>query len=223
MKILFTSYINVSSFNDPQQWLERIKGYIGILESLGKYHTIISIEQINYSGELERNDVKYYFLNFKNSNTLFPLQLHRFIKTINPDIIIVHGMHFPFQVIQLKKTIDRSVKLIVQNHAEKPFNPPKKYLQKLADKYIDAYIFTSKEMANSWINKGIISDEKKVWGIMEGSSPFSPIDKTFAKSKILVNGEPAFLFVGRLDNNKDPLKVVRSFFGYKKQKPSTRL
>ena len=50
MKIIFTSYINVASFNNPNQWLERIKGYVGILESLGKHHTIISIEQINYTG-----------------------------------------------------------------------------------------------------------------------------------------------------------------------------
>jgi glycosyltransferase involved in cell wall biosynthesis len=58
---------------------------------------------------------------------------------------------------------------------------------------------------------------------MEGSSPFSAMDKALAKSKTYVNGEPAFLFVGRLDNNKDPLKVVRSFLRYNKQLPSSRL
>ena len=31
MKILFTSYINIDSFNDPDRWLERIKGYTGVL------------------------------------------------------------------------------------------------------------------------------------------------------------------------------------------------
>jgi glycosyltransferase involved in cell wall biosynthesis len=223
MKILFTSYINIASFNDPEQWLERIKGYTGVLESLSKYHTIVSIEQINDNGELNKKGVDYYFRNFKKKTSLFPIQLHRFIKRVNADIIVVHGTHFPLQVIQLKKAVGNTVKIIIQNHAEKPFNKPGSYLQKLADKYISAYIFTSKEMTEDWIAKKIISDERKVWGIMEGSSHFTAINKMQAKNKTGVTGSPAFLFVGRLDDNKDPLKVVSSFLRYNEQQPSSRL
>ena len=223
MKILFASYVNITSFNDPELWIERIKNYTGVLESLSKYHTIITIEQIHYNGELNKNGVKYCFRNFKKKTSLFPIQLHSLVKKINPDIVVVHGMHFPLQVMQLKKTVGDKVKIIVQNHAEKPFNAPKNYLQRLADKYIDAYMFTSAEMAKTWINKKIISEEKKVWGIMEASSPFSAMDKTLAKNKTGVNGTPAFLFVGRLDDNKDPLKVVRSFLRYNEQQPLSRL
>ncbi len=223
MKILFTSYINIASFNDPEQWLERIKGYTGVLESLGKYHTIISIEQINYNGELDKKGVKYYFRDFKKKTSLFPIQLHRFIKKLDADIIVVHGTHFPLQVMQLKRAVGNTVKIIVQNHAEKPFNKPKSYLQKLADKYINAYIFTSEEMAGDWIANKIISDEKKVWGIMEGSSHFTAINKMRAKNKTGVTGSPAFLFVGRLDDNKDPLKVVDSFLRYNELQPSSAL
>ena len=53
-------------------------------------------------------------------------------------------------------------------------------------------------MAKDWITKKIISDEKKVWGIMEGSSHFTAINKIQAKNKTGVTGIPAFLFVGRL-------------------------
>jgi len=223
MKVLFTSYIYIASFNDPEQWIERIKGYTGVLESLSKYHTIISIEQINYNGELNKNGVKYYFRSFKKKTSLFPVQLHSFIKKLNADIIVVHGTHFPLQVIQLKAAIGNTVQIIVQNHAEKPFNKPKRYLQKLADKYITAYIFTSEEMAVDWITKKIISDKKKVWGIMEGSSHFRQINKIQAKNQTGVTGSPVFLFVGRLDDNKDPLKVVSSFLRYNEQQPSSRL
>jgi glycosyltransferase involved in cell wall biosynthesis len=223
MKIVFTSYINVASFNDPKQWLERIKGYVGILEALSKQHAVISIEQINYTGEFEQNGVKYYFLNFKKKKLLFPFSLHNFIKKLNPDIVLVHGMHFPLQVIQLKQALGNKTKIIIQNHAEQPFNLPKNLLQKLADKYISAYMFTSTEMAKEWIDKKIIADEKKIWGITETSSAFSPIDKLLAKNKTKITGAPVFLFVGRLDDNKDPIKVVRSFLRYNQQQTFSKL
>ena len=70
MKIVFTGYINVPEFDDPHKWLRRIKGYIGILESLSKYHSVTSIEQINYSGQLVQNAVEYHFLNFKKKRKI---------------------------------------------------------------------------------------------------------------------------------------------------------
>lgn len=222
MKILFTSYIKTHSFNEPEKWLIRIKAYTGIHEALSKYFEVVSIEQINYEGELNKNGVKYFFKKFNEKKPASPVHQHEFIKKLNADIIVVHGMHFPRQVIHLRKTVGRSVKIIEQNHAEVPFRWPMNYLQRMADKSIDAYMFTSVEMAGIWINKKLITKEK-VWGIMEASSAFSPVDKLTAKNKISVNGDPAFLFVGRLDKNKDPLKVVNSFLKYNKQKSSSRL
>jgi glycosyltransferase involved in cell wall biosynthesis len=222
MKIVFTSYIKTNSFAAPELWLQRIRGYIGILEALSKYFEVVSIEQINYEGELNKNGVKYFFKKFNEKKPASPVHQHEFIKTLNADIIIVHGMHFPRQVMQLRKAVGKSVKIIEQNHAELPFRWPMNYLQKMADKSIDAYMFTSVEMAENWVHKKLITKEK-VWGIMEASSAFSPIDKVTAKNKTNVTGDPAFLFVGRLDKNKDPLKVVSSFLKYNKQKPSSRL
>ena len=223
MKILFTSYIKIDSFNDPEKWLARIKAYTGVVEALSKFHTVISIEQINYEGELNRNGAKYLFKKFNEKKSLSLAQQNHFIKSLNADIIIVHGMHFPKQVIALRKTVGKSVKIIEQNHAEQPFRWPKSYLQKFADKQINAYMFTSVEMAEDWLNKKIIKSSKKVWGIMEASSAFIPIDKQIAKNKTGINGSPVFLFVGRLDANKDPLKVVRSFLKYNQQQPTSKL
>ena len=75
MRIVFISYnINSTEFNDPEKWLRRIKGYIGILESLSKYQEIISIEKINYTGALKKNNVQYYFLNYKKRTALVPFR-----------------------------------------------------------------------------------------------------------------------------------------------------
>ncbi|MEP6845014.1 MAG: glycosyltransferase, partial [Panacibacter sp.] len=151
MKIVFTGYVNVEGFDDPYNWLRRIKGYTGIPEALSKYHTVISIEQINYSGKLIQNGVEYHFLNFKKKRDHFPLKLHRYIKKMDPDIVIVHSFHFPLQVALLKSYLKKHTKIIVHNHAEKPFAGTKKYAQQIADRCIDAYIFTSAEMGEEWV------------------------------------------------------------------------
>src|SRR5687768_6164670 len=221
MIIVFTSYISSPEYNDPGSWLKRIKGYNGILESLSKTDTVISFERINYEGLYEQNGVQYRFINFKRKTSLFPRRMHQQIKKLQPDAVVVHGLHFPLQVIQLRSMLGKKVKIIVQHHAEKPFRGFKKILQQWADRCIDAYLFTSYEMGMDW--KGIITDKKKIIEVMEASSAFQPIAKDLALSKTKVLGQPVFLWVGRLDANKDPLTVISAFLQFIKLQPGARL
>src|SRR5881275_785156 len=114
MRIVFTSYINTPSFNDPGKWIERIKGYTGVLESLAGGHEVISIEQINYEGKYSHNGVDYRFIDYGTKERLFPSRLHNYIKHLQPQLVVVHGFHFPFQLIQLHYKLGNKVKLLVQ-------------------------------------------------------------------------------------------------------------
>lgn len=214
MRIVFVSYINTPQFNDPQQWLRRIRAYTGILEELAKSIQVISIEQINYDGEYVQRGVRYVFLNYGAKRQLFPHDLHDRIKQLEPDIVFVHGMHFPIQVIQLRRKLGKSVSIIVQNHAEKPSTGWRRWLQQQADRAIDAYLFTSLAMAEPWKTKKIIRDERKVFEVMEASSVFFPMNNTTARQSTHATGNPIFLWVGRLDANKDPLTVVKAFLKF---------
>lgn len=223
MKIVSTSYINTPSFTDPEQWLDRISFFTGILEELSKKHQVDSIEQISYSGKLERNGVIYHFLNDKNSGTYFPMKLHRYIKKLNPDIVFVNGFIFPLQIIQLRLILGKRVKIIVINHAEKPGAGLRRFLQRRADRFVQRYFFTSEETGIDWVQQGIIANENKIVEVMETSSVFSVMDKEKARAKTGVTGTPVFLWVGRLDANKDPLTVLKAFSPFIKQQPSVKL
>jgi len=223
MKFVFLSYGKNPAFSKPEDWLHRIRGYIGILEKLTMKNQVVSIEQINYEGIFSHNGVDYHFLKSDDHALKFPRRLHQYVKTLNPDIVFVHGMHFPFQVIQLKKKLSPKTKIIVQNHAEKPGKGYKKILQRMADPLIDAYLFTSVQMGEDWIKKGIIKNRQKIREVMEASSVFMPIEKKEALAYTGVNGSPVFLWVGRLDQNKDPVTVVKSFLKFVKLFPAARL
>ena len=224
MKFVFVCYLYKPFFDRPEDWIIRINAYLGILHSLNKLgHTVIHIDQINYEGEYQLNGVHHYFVNYGKQNKYFPWQLHRFVKKLNPDVVIVNGLLFPLQVIQLRLQLGKQVKIIAQHHAEKPFTGVKKYLQLLADHCINAYLFCSKAMGEEWVTKGNIGSLQKIHEVMEVSSEFFLIDKTAAKLKINVSGSPVYLWAGRLNQNKDPLTVVKAFLRFAENWPSARL
>lgn len=223
MKFVFTSYISTNEYNDPEAWLYRIRFYVGIPEALSLNNEVVSIEQINYSGWHHKNGVSYSFMQFSSWQRLFPVELHRFIKVQKPDVVFVQGLHFPLQVLQLRMVLGDKVKIIVQHHAELPFKGIRKPLQWLASRYVDAYLFASKSLGMEWVNKGNISSGRKIHEVMELSSVFRPIDKDFAKERTGAKGQPIFLWVGRLNKNKDPLTTIKAFLRFAAEHPSARL
>jgi glycosyltransferase involved in cell wall biosynthesis len=223
MRFVFASYVYTEEYNHPEEWLRHIRFYGGILESLSKKNDVISIEQIDYEGQYLQGGVDYRFKRFPKSSLYVPIELHRFIKGCKPDVVFIQGLHFPLQVIQLRMMLGRKVKIMVQNHAEKPFTGFKKYLQKIADRAIDAYLFASREMGLDWVKKGNLSSPKKIHEVMEISSVFYPIEKELAKAQTKVTGRRVFLWVGRLNKNKDPLTVVSAFLQFVHSEPSARL
>jgi glycosyltransferase involved in cell wall biosynthesis len=214
MKIVFASYIVTNEFKNPKQWLKRISLYSGIQSALSTGNEIISIEQIDYEGNYCKDGVQYQFIKLSKFERLMPFKLHRYILAQKPDVVIIQGLHFPLQVIQLGILNRKRVKIIAQHHAEKPFKGAKKYVQRMADLYIDAYLFASKPMGLDWVNKGNLGSHVKIHEVMEVSTYLHPINKEIARSKTGVNGNSIFLWVGRLNENKDPLTVVRAFLRF---------
>ncbi len=220
MKLIFTSYINTPEYDQPEAWLKRIEAYTGILERLSDGHTVIGIERINYEGEFEQQGVHYSFINLRKKTVYFPFRMHRLITRLKPDVVFINGLIFPLQIIQLRLKLGRAVKIIVLHRAEKPFKGIKKYLQRSADKCIDAYLFASSEFGNEWKRNISI---RKIHEVIQASSVFRVTDKEKAKSITNADGYPVFLWVGRLDANKDPITVITAFLKFLKDQPTARL
>ncbi|HEV9035769.1 MAG TPA: glycosyltransferase family 4 protein [Puia sp.] len=223
MKFVFLTYNISLHFNRAEDWFYHLRHSTGVYDALGKKHTVISIEQINHTGRIERNGVDYHFLNYRKKKLYFPTRLHRYIKALSPDVIVVHGMHFPLQVLQLRAQVGRHARIILQNHADQPGSGKRKILQTLADRSIDAYLFVSKEQGEQWVSRGIIANSGKIREVMEASSLFIPQDRSLARSRTATSGDPLFLWVGRLDRNKDPLTVLEAFILFAKIHPAARL
>jgi glycosyltransferase involved in cell wall biosynthesis len=224
MKIIHLSYAKVRErYADPLAWLDHISFFTCILEALGKYATVRAIYQIDFTGSIHQHGVFYDFPNFNRWQLLFPFKFNRFVKTLMPDAVIVHGLISPWQVLMLRWEIGDRVKIIVQHHSERPLGDFRKYIQRRADRHIYAYWFASMELGKLWVESGQIASMKKVREILGASSRFFPIEKTKAKTRPEVTGDKIFLWIGRLDANKDPLTAARAFVKFAQDQPAAKL
>ena len=223
MKYVFVTFKASLNFDSPESWFKRTEGYASVLYCLSKNNTVMNIKQINYHGECLHNGVLFHFINFGETDSRFPSRLNQFIKDLEPDVVFVQGLHNPLQLLQLGIKLNKKTKIIVQNHAEKPLTGIKKHILRMADKYVGAYLFASREMGMEWVKKGNLPSGNKIHEVMEVSSIFSPMEKTEAILKTRTVGDPVFLWVGRLNDNKDPLTVVKAFLRFAELYPSVRL
>jgi glycosyltransferase involved in cell wall biosynthesis len=222
MRIVSLTYVNSPGFDQPLDWIRRLYAFTGVFEQLSNQHTVYSIEQINYTGDILHKGVQYYFRNYGKGVNRFPFSLHRLIKQLNPDVVLVRGLHFPLQLIQLRRAIGNKPRIIVENHFDRVPGGVKRILQKIASRYVDAYHFISLGNAQEWIDNGIIRRYKLV-EIPAGSAKLTPYDKEASKRKLGLNGTLNFLWVGSLSKRKDPLTVINAFEKYLRVHSGARL
>lgn len=214
MRIVHLSYAHITDYDDPDKWLKRINFFVALIEEMAKAVDVKSVHCIQYSGRLKRNGVEYFFLKCDRLQSIFPLNLHRqVLSQLKPDVIIVHGVHFPLQVLLLHRSV-KNAKIIIQHHSERPLRHIKGFLQLFVDRFTSAYFFPSVEQALPWVENGQIGSIDKVHEVTEVPSVFYPIDKQQARDFTKVKASKVYLWVGRFDENKDPLTLIRGFIEF---------
>jgi glycosyltransferase involved in cell wall biosynthesis len=212
MRIVHLSYARIS-VEDPDKWLKQIDFFASLVEEMAKATDTKSVHCIQYTGKLKRNGVEYHFMKCNKLQSLIPLDLHRYIFKLEPDVIIVHGIHFPLQVLLLRRAV-KSAKIILQHHSEEPLRHIKGFLQRLVDRFTSAYFFPSLEQAVPWVKEKQIGSLSKVYEVTEVPSVFYRVDQQKAKDVTKAAGSKIYLWVGRFDANKDPLTLIKGFIEF---------
>jgi glycosyltransferase involved in cell wall biosynthesis len=183
-----------------------VRPYLGLNPSFTVTH--LKLKQRGFMPNAKTDEV---FFTGRNAFFELPFKLSRHIRRAAPEVIMIHGFTFPIQLLMLRALKPKKTKLIIQHHAEKPFTHPlKHWFQKIAYSKADAFLFASNSLAKPYLATGIIKNTDQVHEVMEGSTLFKPIDKKEARATLAIPDDLVFLWVGRLDSNKDPLTVLKA-------------
>lgn len=213
MRIVNISY-HYFPERDHMAWISGFGFYYTIWQELARKHEVICVEHIDHSGAYEYKGIRYLFKKMKGLALLLPFRLHRQLRCLQADVVVVHSLLSPVQVILLRSALGRSVRIVVQHHAEKP---PRRFLKRLlqrwADRRIDLYFFSGRGLAQTWVQQGLVAAEK-VKEVMEVSSVFQPGNRDDARRFTQVSGERTYIWVGHLNENKNPLLALHAFIAF---------
>ena len=232
MHIVQVNYAYAADLEDPEALLDRFSTLTGWSEAVlreltgqagpgqaGKVGTVTVVQRFTRDAIVSRDGVEYVFRR-EAGGPLPPRwawcpSVARAVAERNPEIVHVNGLGFPMPTWWLRRGLQASTALVVQDHAGGP--PGQGWLRWLLCRRLtsaaDGFMFTAREQAIPWQDARLLSPER-VYEVLESSTALSPIPRGAAVDQsrhATLRGAPALLWVGRLNANKDPLTILDAF------------
>ena len=181
-----------------------------VAEAVARAGVRVSVLQASsYWEKLSRDGVEYHFLPFGLSAST-PEGRARFrelIGSLAPDVFHIHGLGFPRDVLALAP-LAPATPILIQDHANPP--PPiwRRPLWRRGLSVARGVAFCAREQARPFASAGLIQPHTAVYEIPESTTRFMPGDQAVARLTTHLTGNPGVLWVGHLNDNKDPLTVL---------------
>jgi glycosyltransferase involved in cell wall biosynthesis len=131
--------------------------------------------------------------------------LVRAVREGRPDVVHVHGLGWSRLLLRLR--LRRvAAPVVLQHHGEPPFTGRTRLAHRAIRRGVAAYLFTGADhgQAQPWIDAGIIRPTALVCEVLEAAALWSPS----SEPAVVLEGEPAVLWVGRLIPGKDPMTAL---------------
>lgn len=137
--------------------------------------------------------------------------LLRLARDLRPDVVHLHGLLFPLQAALVRFRLGRGAALAVQHHGERPQGRLHPALQRLLFRAADGFLFTARDVADEWVDAGVLRPDWPIHEVVEASTDFGPTTRATASERAQLPGSPAVIWVGRLHMKKDPTTALQGF------------
>ncbi|MBS0365017.1 MAG: glycosyltransferase family 4 protein [Proteobacteria bacterium] len=219
----------IGFFNDPAgrapaELLQAWPSLVDVAEAAAGCGVRVSVVQAcSRSEQLERNAVHYNFLPFGPKPHSFALApLAALLRRLAPDLLHVHGLEFHRQVSALTALLP-GVPVVLQDHASRPPRPWRRAGWRRGLAAVSAVSFTAADQAAPFARAGLLGTRTRVYEVPESTSRFVTGNRAAARLATGVHGDPAVLWIGHLDANKDPLTVLTGVSAAAQALPGLRL
>jgi glycosyltransferase involved in cell wall biosynthesis len=222
--------VQISFFNDaearlPAQLLQAWPSLVDVAEAAAAAGVRVSVVQAcTHTQRLAGDGVQYYFQPFGDapapigSRTALP----ELLRALSPDVLHVHGLGFPRHVLSLA-ALAPGVPIVLQDHADAPPRLWRRALWRRAIAAAAGIAFCARGQARAFAAAGLLLPQTQLYEIPESTSRFAPGDRQQARAASGIAGEPAVLWVGHLDGNKDPLTVLAGISAATRSLPQLQL
>ena len=139
-----------------------------------------------------------------------PVRSLHAVAALRPDAVHLHGLSFPRQARTLRR-LHPEAALLVQDHADRPPVGWRRRLHKWGYQGVDGAAFTAPALAFPFLQAGILPNGVQVFGVLEGSSRFTPGDRDAARRELGLEGDPLVAWMGNLTVGKDPATALEAF------------
>jgi glycosyltransferase involved in cell wall biosynthesis len=207
--------LQISFFVDPQRRSpERLLEDWHILEATamaaaaaGERVTVVQASV--REGRFSRHGVDYAFVAPEQGRAVLAssAKLVALLRELAPEVVHVHGLGFAHEVLALRELLPR-VPILLQDHADRVPRLWRRATSKRALAAVDGVSFCARAQAEPFVRAGMLRPHVRIFEIPESTSAFVPGDVEAARAATGVHGDPAVLWAGHLDRNKDPLTVL---------------
>ena len=134
---------------------------------------------------------------------MMPWRIARAVWACGPDVIHANGLDSAAHIRALCAT---AVPVLVQDHASTP--GVRRAWRRWGLAKAAGVAFTDARQAEPFVREGCLRRDVPIFPVPESSTHFAPGAMAAARRETGVHGDPAVLWVGRLDPNKDPLTIL---------------
>ncbi len=159
-------------------------------------------------GKVMRDGVDFLFLPPDKQSGLLTrsASFAELLRSRAPDVIHVHGLGFGREVLGLRALVP-TAPIFRQDHADRPPRFWRRSTWRSAAAATAGISFCARAQADPFDRANLLPPHVQIFEIPESTSSFSPGDSGVARAATGLHGDPAVLWVGHLDRNKDPLTV----------------
>jgi glycosyltransferase involved in cell wall biosynthesis len=208
MRVVHASFVRPRGHDDPDRLLTEWPTLIDVAAAVVDAGLAVTLVQsFARDAVVERRGVTCRFVRepaFPGFSSGFaPHRLAQAAAASGADVIHVNGLDFPGHTRAMCAT---GIPVLAQDHASRAGGRRLRRAWGLAR--VAAAAFTDAAQARPFVAEGSLRRDVPIYSVPESSTRFTPGDQAEARAATGLQGDPAVLWVGRLDANKDPLTVL---------------
>jgi len=220
----------ISFFVDPERraperllhdWFTLVDTAAAAASAVGRV-TVVQASMV--PGTIVQSGVTFHFLAPDSAGTPLPRSgaFRTLLRDLKADVFHVHGLGFGREVRELHE-LAPGTPILLQDHADPVPRIWRRNRWRRGATAARGASFCAHAQAEPFRRARLLPPDIEIFEIPELTSSFAPGDSAAARAAMGLHGDPAILWVGHLNANKDPLAVLAGVSAAAQDLPNLQL